>query len=96
MTSVRKNHSADFKTKIALEAIRQRKTTNEITAEYGVHTTQIGSWKKQALAAIPLAFSKKRERLQQDAQAEVDELHRQLGQVIAERDWLKKKSVKRL
>jgi transposase len=41
---------------------------------------------------IPQAFSRQASRVQQDRAAEVDELHRQLGQVIAERDWLKKKS----
>jgi putative transposase len=46
--------------------------------------------KKQALAAILLAFSSKKEREQHDQQAEIDELYHQLGQVVAERDWLKK------
>ena len=52
MGNVRKRHTAEFKVKVALEAIRQRKTTNELTTEYGVHATQISTWKKQALAAI--------------------------------------------
>jgi hypothetical protein len=41
MADVRKYHSADFKRKVALEAIRQQKTMNQITAEYGVHASQI-------------------------------------------------------
>ena len=56
MASVRKNHTTEFKAKVAIEAIRQQKTTNELTAEYSVHATQINLWKKQALAAIPGAF----------------------------------------
>ncbi len=94
MPSQRKRHNAEFKTRVALAAIRQDKTTNELTTEYGVHSTQIHSWKKQkqALAMMPQAFSRQSARTQQDRAAEVDELHRQLGQVIAERDWLKKKS----
>ena len=52
MGNVRKRHTAEFKVKVALEAIRQRKTTNELTTEYGVHATQVSTWKKQALAAI--------------------------------------------
>ena len=92
MSQVRKRHSADFKSKVAIEAIREQKTINELTAEYAVHATQIHNWKKQALAAIPAAFSTRQENQQQDQQAIIDELHRQLGQAIAERDWLKKKS----
>ena len=92
MTSVRKTHNKEFKTKVAIEAIRQHKTINELTTEYGIHATQINLWKKQALEAIPEAFSGKKEKVQDDQQHNIDELHRQIGQLIAERDWLKKKS----
>ncbi len=92
MANVRKRHTTEFKTKVAVEAIRQQKTTNELTAEYGIHATQINSWKKQALAVIPEAFSNKKRQGKEDRQAEVDELHRQIGQLIAEQEWLKKKS----
>ncbi|MGZ8227531.1 MAG: transposase [Methylococcaceae bacterium] len=47
MANVRKNHTAEFKTKVAVEAILQQKTINELTTEYGVHATQINLWKKQ-------------------------------------------------
>ena len=39
MTKVRKRHNAEFKSKIAIEAIKEEKTINELTAEYGVHAT---------------------------------------------------------
>ena len=42
----RKRYTAAFRAKVALEAIRGLKTTNELAAEFGVHTTQIGHWKK--------------------------------------------------
>lgn len=70
--------------------IKEHKTLNELTAEYGVHATQISNWKKQALAVIPTAFNTKQQANEQAQQAIIDELHRQLGQVISERDWLKK------
>ena len=92
MATVRKNHTKEFKTKVALEAIRQQKTLNELTSEYGIHATQINQWKKQALAVIPEAFSGKKEKAQDTQQHDIDELHRQIGRLIAERDWLKKKS----
>lgn len=92
MPTQRKRHNAEFKTKVALAAIRQDKTINELTSEFGVHASQIHNWKKQVLTVIPQAFSRRPAREQENQQAQVDELHRQLGQVIAERDWLKKKS----
>ncbi|MCD9150488.1 IS3-like element ISPpy1 family transposase [Psychrobacter sanguinis] len=91
MTKVRKRHNAEFKSKVAVEAIKEHKTLNELTAEYGVHATQISNWKKQALAVILTAFNTKQQANEQAQQAIIDELHRQLGQVISERDWLKKK-----
>jgi transposase len=93
MTTVRKQHNADFKRKVALEAIKQQKTINQITSEYGVHATQVNTWKKLAADAMMQAFAGEKHRAAQDRQHEIDELHRQLGQVIAERDWLKKKSL---
>lgn len=92
MASVRKTHTAEFKIKVALEAIKQQKTVNELTSEHGVHASQINTWKKQVLDIIPEAFSSKRDRAEKNQHAEVDELHRQIGQLIAERDWLKKRS----
>ena len=93
MTAVRKSHSVDFKKKVALEAIKQQKTINQITSEYGIPATQVTTWKKLATDAISQAFSQQKKQSDQDRQGEIDELHRQLGQVIAERDWLKKKSL---
>ena len=93
MSNIRKRHTAEFKAKVAIDAIRQQKTTNELTAEYSIHATQINTWKKQALEAILQAFSNHKGTQALDRQAEIDELYRQLGQVVAERDWLKKKSI---
>ena len=47
MSTTRKIHSAEFKAKVALEAIRGYKTTNELASEYGVHPVQIAQWKKE-------------------------------------------------
>ena len=49
MASSPKKYSSDFKAKVALEAIKGQKTINEISSEYGVHSTQITQWKKQVL-----------------------------------------------
>ena len=91
MALTRKRHSTQTKVKVALEAIRGTRTTAEISSHYGVHASQINTWKKQALEAIPEAFSSKRKRQEDDQEALVDELYRQIGQLTVERDWLKKK-----
>jgi putative transposase len=53
-----KKYSSDFKAKVALEAIKGLKTLNEISSEYGVHTTQITQWKKQMLDELPQIFAR--------------------------------------
>ena len=67
MSQQRKIYSADFKSKVALAAIKGQQTINEIASHYGVHPNQVMTWKKQAVEAIPDSFSVRRAR---DAQAD--------------------------
>ncbi len=80
------------KGKIALEALRGTLTQNELTSKYGVHNTQVSTWKKQLLDAVPDIFSDKRRGKDIAQETLVDELYKQIGQLTVERDWLKKKS----
>ena len=91
MPNIRKTHSTQAKVKIAVEAIKGSKTTAELTSTYGVHATQINTWKKAALDIIPEAFSSKRKRVEDDQKTLVDELYKQVGQLKVENDFLKKK-----
>lgn len=86
MANMRKHCSAEFKAKVAIEAIKQHKMPSELTTEYAVHATQIHNWKKQALEAIPIAFATHKQTAGQGQQALINELYRQLGQVVAKRD----------
>lgn len=90
MPTTRKRHTSQTKVKVALEAIRGEKTTAELTAKYGVHASQINTWKKQALEIIPEAFTGKRKDSEADQQALIEELYKQIGQLTVEREWLKK------
>lgn len=55
----RKNHSPDFKAKVALGAIREEMTMAELAKKYGVHPTQIGTWKPAAIENMATAFAKR-------------------------------------
>lgn len=88
---MKKNYSAAFKSRVALEAIRGEKTMAEIASQFEVHPNQVTKWKKQALEAMPDIFADKRRKKKKDKENS-DELYRQIGQLKVELDWLKKKS----
>jgi putative transposase len=87
----RKTYSAEFKGKVAIEAIRGFHTINELAAEYGVHPNQISVWKAQLLEAVPGVFSGRGDQREKEAEELRDQLYQQIGQLKVELDWLKKK-----
>jgi transposase-like protein len=88
----RKQHSAEFKAKVALEALKGLKSVNELGSEHGVHPTQINQWKKQAQEGLSSLFSSGRSRQDKHQEDLTDSLYQQIGQLTVELDWLKKKS----
>lgn len=91
MPKQRNHYSVDFKAKVALAAMKGQHTVNELAASFGVHPNQVLQWKKQALEAIPDAFSARRVRESQDEETLKAQLYQQIGQLKVELDWLKKK-----
>ena len=91
MSKGRRRHTAEFKAKVALEAIRGVRPLSELAAQYEVHPTQIGKWKRQALAELPGIFSGRRERSAKADDELKARLYQQIGQLQVELDWLKKK-----
>ena len=87
-----KRHSADFKAKVAVQAIKGQRTLNEIAGEYGVHPGQIIQWKKQVLEEVPGLFASKRSREAKTEEELKANLYQQIGQLKVELDWLKKKA----
>ncbi len=84
----RKNHSPEFKARVALEAIREEMTLAELSKKYGVHPTQIGTWKRAAIENMAAAFTRRGAAPEQINAAEVDKLHSKIGQLVVERDFL--------
>jgi transposase len=92
MSVKRKKYSPAEKAKIALEAIKGELTMAQITAKYSIHATQVNSWKKQALAYLPDAFSDKNQQVNTEYEIQLAELYEQIGRLKVENDFLKKKS----
>jgi transposase len=89
----RRKFTADFKTKVVLEALKERSTLEELARKYELHPNQIGTWKKEFIEKAALVFgseeSKSADEHQQNEMAE--KLYAQIGQLKVENDWLKKK-----
>jgi len=92
MKNKRRNHTAQFKAKVAFESAKGDKTIAELASEYEVHPTQIMQWRKQLLELLPEIFSRRRETDQQEQEKLTAQLYQQIGQLKVELDWLKKKS----
>jgi putative transposase len=88
----RKSFTAEFKSKVALEALKEQKTINQIATEYGVFPNQVCTWKKELLEGIGTIFSDKRKKECSPKEDIVPQLYQQIGQLKVEVDWLKKKS----
>jgi transposase-like protein len=91
MGGKRKSFSADFKAKVALEAIRGISTTAEIALRHKVHPNQITKWKKQAQENMAALFADGRAKTNMGDDQLKDRLYQQIGQLQFELDWLKKK-----
>ena len=84
----RRRFSADFKARVALEALRGDKTIQEIAAKHKVHPNQVSTWKGRAIEGLGEVFSGSSERSRNDHEAEIHDLHAKIGQLTVERDFL--------
>lgn len=92
-TRIRRSYTAEQKARIALEAIREQKTLNEISKEYGVNPFVIQKWKKQFIEQSSKIFEHSGEHLASKQEEKLtEELYQQIGRLKVELDWLKKKS----
>ena len=86
----RKVFSAEFKAKVALEALAGRKTVNEIAGAHEVHPNQVTTWKREAQDGLKALFACKRGRQSPQDGAGTEALYRQIGRLQVQVEWLKK------
>jgi transposase len=89
---MRKRYPPSFRGKVALEAIREQKTSAELATLFQVHPGQIRNWKGIVLKGLVDLFSDRRKGEEQDNEKLIAELYRQIGQLKVDLNWLKEKS----
>jgi transposase len=90
MGKKRNRREPGYKAKVALEAVRERKTVGELSSQFAVHSSQIQAWKRTLLERAHELFvgpSPARREAAQEA-----ELYEQIGRLKMELDWVKKKA----
>jgi len=93
MSKSRKVHSAEFKAKVALEAMSSLHTLEEIASKHAIHPMMVSKWKKQLQENATGAFeleSKQQKELKEKSE-QVEKLYQTIGQREYELTWLKKK-----
>ena len=87
----RRRFTAEFKAKVALEAIQRRRTIAELASKHELHPNQITQWKRQAIEKLAKVVRRQGLRMRRaNRDAEVTKLHAKIGQLVVERDFLAK------
>lgn len=92
MPKLRRRHSAEFKFKVALEAVKEQKTVNELASTFSLHPNQVSTWKHALLEAGDRVFRQPAGPHAREQVARQAELYEQIGRLKMELEWLKKKS----
>jgi transposase len=90
MTGIRKHFESGFKAKVALAALREDRTLAELESQFGVRGNQISRWKQIAIQELATVFGDRKNN-GPDQTGLIAELHRKIGEIEMEKDWLKKK-----
>jgi transposase len=90
----RRKFSADFKAKVALEAIKNQKTLAELSQQFEVNSVTISKWKSDFLENMSVIFENGNEKKSNQESPDIDQLYAQIGQLKVENDYLKKSARK--
>lgn len=85
----RRKLSSDFKAKVALEALKEQQTLQELAQKYELHPNQISAWKQEFLQNASVVFTKGKK---EDTEAvEAAKLYEEIGRLKIENSFLKKR-----
>ena len=91
MGQTRKNHSKEFKAKVALEALKGVHSLSELATRYKIHPTQIAQWKRHLVENATQVFERGGSGGTADAEGLTAPLYQEIGRLKMEVDFLQKK-----
>ena len=90
--TIKRQHTAEFKTTVALALLKDEDTLSKIASKYGIHPTQARRWREIAQEALKNIFTgKPPDAILAERDKQISELTRLIGQKEIELDWMKKK-----
>ena len=89
-TNRRRRFTADFKKRVALEALRGDRTVQAIAAKHEVHPNQVGTWKRQAVEGLDEVFARGGSPGPSEHEATIRDLHAKIGELTMERDFFQR------
>lgn len=87
----KRKFNPEFKSKVVLESLKERSSTEELASKYELHPSQISMWRKQFLDNSSLLFDNKTKGDKDEKEVLIKELYSQIGELKVANDWLKKK-----
>lgn len=94
MKQKRRKFSAEFKAKVALEAIKEQKSLTQLSQEYEINPVMISKWKSEFLANMAAVFTNGKADSNEKQELHTEKLYAQIGQLKVELDFLKKSAKK--
>ena len=87
MSKKRRRFTAEFKKRVALEALRERDPVQAIAARHEVHPNQVSAWKRQAVEGLGEVFAGGGAKRGSEHETTVRDLHAKIGELTVERDF---------
>lgn len=91
MARTRRRFTAEFKAKVALEAVKGLRTLSELASEYRIHPNQISDWKRLLLTNAPELFSQGKKGQPKSDEELTAPLYEEIGRLKMDLKWLQKK-----
>jgi transposase len=92
MSRKRRQHGSDFKAQVALAALKEQQTIQELAKRFAIHTSQIQDWKRRLLDGAAEIFQSPHEKVVARDEPSVAELYEEIGRLKVQLEWLKKKA----